>query len=238
MRIDKRTRLADLVLSSPQILPVLTRFSISLGLGEKTIEQICSENSIHLDFFLEVVRSYTQPEHRPESGLDDFSITLIIEYLRHSHFEYIKVSLPRIESDIHHLISHCRPENKSKLSRLGDYFEAYREALVSHFRLEDEVLFPYAENLENAITTRSQAKIPTPPEKKLLESQHEHLENSLTDLKNIIVRYLPPIRDQHTCMNILHQLFEMEKDLADHSRIEDMVLLPRMKKYEQKLASQ
>lgn len=238
MRVDRQSRLADLVLSYPQILPLLTRFSITLGLGEKTIGQICSENAIHQDFFLEIVRSYSQPDHRPETGLDDFSITLIIDYLRHSHFEYIKVGLPRIEADIHRLISHCMPENKSKLARLGDYFDAYRETLIAHFRLEDEVLFPYAEDLEKAITLRSQAKIPTPPEKELLESQHEHLENSLTDLKNIIVRYLPPVRDQHTCMNILHQIFEMEKDLADHSRIEDRVLLPRMKKYEQWLATQ
>lgn len=238
MRIDKHTPLADLILRYPLLLPVLARFSISLGVGEATIGEVCHQKSIQLDFFLEIVRSYTEPEHRTEAGLNDFPILLIVDYLRHSHYEYKNVRLPRIEADIQHLVNNCLPENKSKLLRLSDYFEAYRQALSEHFRLEDEGLFPYAESLEQAVNTRSNPVVPSPSVQQVLENQHEHLEYTLTDLKNIIIRYLPPVRDQHACLTILHELFEMEKDLNDHSRIEDLVLMPRIKKYERLLAKQ
>jgi regulator of cell morphogenesis and NO signaling len=54
----------------------------------------------------------------------------------------------------------------------------------------------------------------------------------LFDLKNIIIKYLPPDYNQGLGNNLLSALFVLDKDLNDHERLEDVILLPALKKLE------
>ncbi|PJB54926.1 MAG: hypothetical protein CO098_19085 [Bacteroidetes bacterium CG_4_9_14_3_um_filter_41_19] len=64
------------------------------------------------------------------------------------------------------------------------------------------------------------------------EAEHENVEEKLFDLKNIILKYLPPTTDQNLCFTILHELFILEKDLNEHARIEDTILVPKVEEME------
>ena len=50
--IDRRHKLADIILDNPSIITVLNRFDIYLGVGDKTVEQICSGKQLDTDFFI------------------------------------------------------------------------------------------------------------------------------------------------------------------------------------------
>jgi len=51
-------------------------------------------------------------------------------------------------------------------------------------------------------------------------------------LKNIIIKFLPPVKDMTICNNILIELFRLEKDLNNHARMEDKVLIPKVREME------
>jgi regulator of cell morphogenesis and NO signaling len=67
------------------------------------------------------------------------------------------------------------------------------------------------------------------------ERSHSNIEEKLSDLKNLIIRYLPPVLCRELCQKILIGLFRLEADIENHQRIEDKVLVPKVKQLELKV---
>lgn len=58
------------------------------------------------------------------------------------------------------------------------------------------------------------------------------MDEKMFDLKNIIIKYLPPNYNQNIGNSLLSNLFMFEKDLKNHARIEDKILIPKVKQLE------
>ena len=41
--INKYSKLSDVILEDPSVITILNRFNIFLGVGDKTVEQVCTE---------------------------------------------------------------------------------------------------------------------------------------------------------------------------------------------------
>lgn len=65
--------------------------------------------------------------------------------------------------------------------------------------------------------------------------EHNNIEEKLTDLKNIIIKYLPPADNQDVVFRILQKLFKLENDLNYHAAIEERILVPKIMAMEKKL---
>ena len=62
---------------------------------------------------------------------------------------------------------------------------------------------------------------------------HNDIEEKLTDLNNLLIKYIPQQNDQQIRRQLLLSLFELEYDLNIHSRIEETILIPMVEKMEQ-----
>ena len=51
---EEQTKMATIVRSNFNLLPVINRFGISLGFKDKTVVQICNEEKINTEFFLAI----------------------------------------------------------------------------------------------------------------------------------------------------------------------------------------
>ena len=92
----KDKRIADLVDQNYVHAYVLFYFGIRFfDYSEQTLEQVCQERGLKVD---QVVRELELPTHLQEADLPlvTYPIDLIIEYLKHSHFLFIKHKLPYI----------------------------------------------------------------------------------------------------------------------------------------------
>ncbi|MCD6598297.1 MAG: hemerythrin domain-containing protein [Bacteroidales bacterium] len=224
-------KMADLIHMNYLLVSVISRFGIQLGFGEKTVSQVCDENNVNTDFFLEIINSFNDKEYFPEKHLQDFSIQLIIDYLGKTHQYYLKEKIPEIEQLIDQMIKKCYSHNKHA-HLLSSFFKEYKEELVNHISREDETVFPYAIKIEKNYLS-SDLTIPKEqfPEGYTIDSyrsEHNNIEEKLFDLKNIIIKYLPSPENQVLCFNVLSALFILEQDMNDHSRIEDNVLIPKV----------
>ena len=47
-------KICEIISSSPSILQMMCRFGIPLGVGEKTVRQVCEESNVHTGTFLAV----------------------------------------------------------------------------------------------------------------------------------------------------------------------------------------
>ena len=50
----------------------------------------------------------------------------------------------------------------------------------------------------------------------------------MLDFKNILIKYTPPDFNMVVCNKLIMELFRFEKDLVNHARIEEKILVPNL----------
>ena len=239
MQFRYDTKMADLIHCNYLLLPILDRFNIQLGFGDKTVSELCEEMGINRDFFLAIVNSFHDHNYFPQDKLLGFPITLIIEYIQKSHTYYLELKVPQIETLISDLCKEADLSQKKHLVLLEKFFSEYKNELIEHIQDEENDVFPYVLSLNKVYNT---GKVDAELIKRIQNhpidayaEKHTNVEEKLYDLKNIIIKYLPPARDHTISSALLTELFRLERDLNDHARIEDKVMIPKVRLIEQEI---
>ncbi|MDR0541779.1 MAG: hemerythrin domain-containing protein, partial [Dysgonamonadaceae bacterium] len=141
------------------------------------------------------------------------------------HRDYLKNRMPEVIEQVLNLVDRCRMKHGEML--MG-FCEKYRQEVVAHFDYEEQVVFPYIRALLEGKKTDSY-KI------KEYERNHSNLDAALNDLKNIIIKYLPPECTIEKCRNVLIDLFLFESDLSKHTLLEDQILIALVERIEHNL---
>lgn len=238
MVLNKDMRLADVIHLNYLILPVINRFGIHLGFGNASIEEICQKKNIHPDFFLEILNTFNDSEYFPKKHLQSFSVKLIAEYLSQTHKYYLLYLIPEIEKKISFLVQKF-PNQSKQLLLIQKFFNDYKNELIFHIEREEKMVFPFVKMIEEAYVSLSispelEIKMKAYSIQEYLE-EHDNIEEKLFDLKNIIIKYLPEISDNNLTNEILFDLFNLERDMNNHARIEDKVMIPKIVNYENEL---
>ena len=239
MLIHNNLKMADLILLNYQLLPIINRFGINLGFGEQTVQQICEQNKININFFLEIVNAFHDKKYFPDKNLQKFSIQLIINYLSKTHEFFTEVKLLAIENMINQLINNYKCQNRQKIALIKNFFLEYKKEFILHVEYENNTVYPYVLLVENAFISQTKENI-----RKIRQNnysiekyanEHSDVQAKLFDLKNILIKYLPQPYETNLCNHILFDIFELETDLFNHQRIEEKVLIPKIYAMENKL---
>jgi len=236
--IQKKTMLYDAIVRNNKLLPIFNRFGITLGFGDKNIETACFEKRIGLNFFIEIVNTFQDKNYFPKSKLTEFSVSQIIEYLKNTHLYYVNYILPDFEKQLT-LIKLSGSENVTDFELLNKFYKKYKHELWEHINDEDKNVFPYAlavEKLaENEMTFSQFNNDFESFSVSDFDKEHTNMETKMSDLKSLIIKYLPPVFDQNLCQKFLFSLMRFEEDLKDHARIEDKILVPKIKILENRI---
>ena len=73
-------QMSEVVEEHPSLIPVINRFGIRLGLGDKSVKTICEEYKLDTDFLLTVINTFLNEEYFPEKKLQTFHTSQIIDY--------------------------------------------------------------------------------------------------------------------------------------------------------------
>ena len=236
--ITKELSMAQVILDHQQLIPLLPRFNIKMGVGEASVEEVCKRHSVDVDFFLEICNSYIEETFDAQNNLLVFSLDTVIDYLVNTHFYYTEIALPELERQIHSLISGS-DLSKEKKDLVITFFNDYKHDFLSHIQKEELEIIPYIRDLERQLKKSD-------PDQHFIQKihtysindfarEHDPLENSLTNLSKLIIKYLPPFKNWGLCNHILCDLSRLVKDLIDHADIEDRVLIPRVAELEKEL---
>jgi len=136
---SENTRMADLILANSRLLYVLPYFGIELGVGEKTVKQVCNEKNISAPLFLLVCNIYTFDDYVPNTkDLKQIPIEGIIQYLQNSHKDYLEIRMPQIIENVLDLANICHLRNKHILN---SFCEKYEQEVIAHLKYEEEIAF-------------------------------------------------------------------------------------------------
>ena len=129
-------------------------------------------------------------------------------------------------------------DDKGPYQLLQKFFKDYVYELKKHIDREEALVYPYVIKLSSSLKTASIPDSVISMVKEysitLYEKEHDDVEEKLNDLKNIIIKYLPTVKDQKNRFLLLKELSALENDLADHARIEDLILIPKVEILEKK----
>ena len=219
---NENDKMLHLVQTNHNLLPVIHRFGIRLGFGNRKVGELCSEYQVNTAFFLAIVNTFHHKHSFPEERLLSFSPLLIVDYLRKTHDYYIHSSLPQIEVLIHRLLQ-STPVQNSEMKMIGTFYLAYKKKLLKHIEEEEKVVFPYVEKLVLQPETVEDRSFDIN-----FEKEHEHVDLELDDLKNLILKYMVPEYDALVCNKLMDEIYSFEKDIREHSRMEDVILIPQV----------
>jgi regulator of cell morphogenesis and NO signaling len=216
-------KVADLVLANYRLLFVFPGFKLNLDLGESTVKQICEKNGISTSLFLLVCNLYTFDDYFPNTNtLAQIPLNDLMKYLKNSHKDFLKNRLNKVINRILDLINCCCLKNGEILMK---FCEKYKQEVIAHFEYEEQVVFPYIQSLLDGEKT-SNYKI------KEYERNHSNLDAALSDLKNILIKYLPPECSIEKCRDALIDLFLFEFDLGKHTSLEEQILIALVERIE------
>jgi regulator of cell morphogenesis and NO signaling len=226
----KDKRIAELVDQNYVHAYVLFYFGIKFyEYSEFTLEQVCQKRGLRTE---QVVKELESPTYLQEADLPliSYPIDLIIEYLKHSHFVFIKHKLPYIAR----LVEAFRAHNESFVSIEKDLkivFPLFVEDFIEHIYEEEDTLFHFILALEKASKTSfSPGKLYYLLEKNSVHKfamEHEAHDDEMEGIRKITRNYQLDANAPLHVKVIYSELKSFEKSLITHARIENEILFPK-----------
>lgn len=215
---SKDTKLFELMTDDRRLLQLLPRFGIGLGFGDRNVEQVCLTNHVNAELFLMICEMYSDDRFRPErEELQRIDMRDLLSYLKASHRYYLDERFPHLEEHLKRIIDACGQKHGPMLSQ---FYGEYKQEVMRHIQYyEEEVVFPYIEALLNGQRTDSY---------QIGEFEHNHtnIQDTLDDMMNILLKYLPGDILPKERIEISLDIMELSDDLNRHSLIEERILIP------------
>ena len=154
----------------------------------------------------------------------------MVAYIVTRHHGFTREELVRL-SELLEKVCSVHGENHPELRRLHTIFQELKNELTGHMSKEEQILFPYIENLEAAVARGEPA--PTPvfgtvrnPIRMMIQ-EHDDAGQALRGLREASSNYQVPADGCVTFRTLYQALEEFEKDLHQHIHLENNILFPR-----------
>lgn len=151
--LTKDSVLSDVVFDNFILVPVINRFGVKLGLEDKTVDSICKEKSINIDFFLCILNTYLNEDYFPERKLQEFDITLVSDYLKQTDAYYAHAQVSNIEKHLNALIATSDPNNL-QLGLIRRLYLKFKTEILNRINkglLDDETSIALLYDLKNIL---------------------------------------------------------------------------------------
>ena len=125
------------VFADNQVLQLLHRFGIPLGVSDKSIYDICQENGVDCNTLLAVVNFAQKNEYHPMSDIDIPTLRL---YLENAHVYFLDFQLPRIRQMLLEAIS-LSDGDKQIPMLIIQFFDNYVNEIRAHIAHENDYTF-------------------------------------------------------------------------------------------------
>lgn len=199
--IYKNMPLGAVISSHTSIVPVLDRMGIGLGVGEATVEDVCVNKGVDVDFLLSILNTFLNEGYFPEKSFQRASKEDVLSYLKSTYEYYLTSQIPVIEAHMSHLErGESTPLHMLK-RMVGDLKSAISSAMENDSKMDFDASDEYCQTAISLID----------------------------DVKSLIIKHISGPYNKNMCYALLFFLSSFHKDLSHHLRIRYRVLIPMMK---------
>lgn len=216
--ITQETRMSDIINSEPNVITVMNRFGICLGVGDNNIKKTCLEKNIDESFLTCIFNTFINKEYIPNiETIQRFNANEIVNYLIKTNNYYKQFQIPNIERHFGFLIKSCKSDNN--LTLLMNFFHEVKNELLGRIENDNNEIFPQILNISDSNKKKCIDEINIP-------NNDDSLEGKLSDLKNMFIIHLRGEYDVNLCHAVLFAIISLEKDIKQNNRIRKHILIP------------
>ncbi len=235
----KDKRIKDLVDQNNVHAYVLYYFGIKFfEYSEQTLEQVCIDKGLKVEQVLRELESPTENFQEADLPLISYPIDLILEYLKHAHFTFVKQQLPYIAKLVESFKAN-HPDFDRVEKDLKELFPLFLEDFIHHIYEEEDTLFGYIRVLERASKGNyNPTQLYYMLEKNSLQRfamEHEAHDDEMQGIRRITNNYDVGNNAPLHVKVIYSELTAFEKSLKTHARIENEILFPKAMMLENKV---
>jgi regulator of cell morphogenesis and NO signaling len=217
-RYTRTNNMRELIRDNAGLLPVISRFDIAFGFGDSPLAEVCKNNKVDADTFLNVCNFLSGYP----CDVDRISLRSLMDYLKRAHSSFLDVSMPGIRHQLIEAI-HCCDANEIGLL-LVRFFDDYVEEVKSHMEYENDVVFKYVEHLlDNDVDCGFEIR--------KFSVNHGHMAEKLNELKDIFIYHYKQ-KENARLSAVLFDIIMCERDLMSHFEVESKLFIPAVEKLE------
>jgi regulator of cell morphogenesis and NO signaling len=220
-------KINDLVDENYVYASVLYYFGIQFyNYSEQTLDQACKDRGLNTRSVIHSLESVVKVE-KPNLSLATLPVDLIVAYLKHTHFTFIKQKLPYVCSLIDNLNARQIPIAKD----LQLLFPLFVEDFIHHIYEEEDTLFRYILLLHQATNRKYNAgHLYYEMEKHAIQkyaTEHETHDDEMIGIREITNHYeITPDTSLH--LKVLYaEMKDFEHELRTHAKVENDILFPK-----------
>lgn len=210
------TKLCEVIVDEPSVVPVINRFDIVLGVGDRTIKSICKEKGIDTSFFITILNAFIHESFFLENVTGAFNAGDVVDYLRKTNNSYLRNQLPNIERHFAALIS--RSDSNNNLPLLFNFYKEVKTEIERRIDSDNQWF--------DAIISAEQSNSEVSVAGNAVQAESDSIEDKLSDLINMFVIHLRGDYDRNLCHAVLFAVISLEKDIRQNNRIRNRVLRP------------
>jgi regulator of cell morphogenesis and NO signaling len=208
---------------------VFTKYGIDFCCkGGISLKQACDNKGVDIN---QVTQDLQKAAILPEeTHYVDFGLSQLIDHIINNHHHYVENTFPVLNVYLQKLAK-VHGERHPELHEIKDEFLKASEALVSHMRKEELVLFPYIKAMEEARNNHYPLSAPhfghidNPIH--MMEEEHDTEGERFRKISALSNVYTPPADGCQTYKVAFAMLQEFEEDLHTHIHLENNILFPK-----------
>jgi len=229
MQTQKSPTVRELAAVNPSAARIFERFGIDYCCGgEKSLAEACTAAGVNVD---EVQTALEKPV--PEAKERDWQKAPLAELVAHivrKHHQFTREEIARLTPLIAK-VEGVHGQNHPELSKVQTLFRALAQEMTMHMMKEEHMLFPYIEQLEEAVNRGAQ---PAPPmfgtvenPVRMMMMEHDSSGEALRRIRELTGGYTAPTDACVSYQTLYQALLEFEADLHQHIHLENNILFPR-----------
>jgi regulator of cell morphogenesis and NO signaling len=207
--------------------------------GDRTVEEVCNKKGIEVNTLLDELRAVLNSKTDQSIDYKSWPLDLLADYIEKKHHRYVAEKLPVLLQFLNKLCS-VHGERHPELFKINEEFIACANALTSHMKDEETIVFPLVKEMVNAKLENGVVKSPEfgtveGPIATMMQ-EHDNEGERFRQIAELTNNYNPPADGCNTYQVAFAMLKDFEQDLHLHIHLENNILFPGAVKLEQQFA--
>ena len=235
----KNKTVREIAVENPGATRVFEKFGIDYCCGgKKPLAEACAEKRLDVDAVItQLEATLAQPETAPYDW-GTAELGQLMEHIVQKHHAYVKNEIPRLQM-LGQKVAGVHGERHPELRQIERIFAGLAHELLHHMMKEENILFPYIGEMEQA---QARGRRPAPPmfgtvqnPVRMMVEEHDGAGEALKQIRQLSGDLKAPADACMSYETFFRALLEFEADLHQHIHLENNVLFPRAIEMEERL---
>lgn len=236
MVLDNKT-IGEIVAQNFRAAAIFKKYGIDFCCkGGRTIAQACEKKDINQQKLLDELE--TIPDANDQLNVNDWPLDLLSNYIVRMHHTYIREKSPYLLQFLDKLCK-VHGDRHPELFEINQLFVESVTDLLRHLDKEEQILFPYIEELVKAQQSQQPVSIPffesvkNPIE--VMQNEHSAEGERFEKMAILTNQYTPPADACNTYRVAFAMLQDFEENLHRHIHLENNILFPKAIAFEKQI---